>query len=308
MKYFQKYRLLLALCFTLLFANTFAAQPTDSLIFLKNCKQLVAGANGNYYSVNTNNDILKYDSSLKKLFTQHYKSFGAAANIDASNPFDVSIFYADDNIILITDNNLTYKFQIDLNAIGQNFSAFAKSYDNEFLLFDANLKKIVKFNAKGEIIKQTNNLEQTTGDKLQAKVLYDNGQSILVFDDKNMIYNFDLNGRLLKKWGLKEKHFINFSKEGYYTSDTNGVYHINTQDLATKTDTVFQFSRYNYKSLQTAREQSRINNNYKSYYLIAENSLFLGTGSEIVQVPFSFVILYNKSLNTFRRLNEEEKK
>lgn len=291
MIFFQKYRLLLALCFTLLFANTVAAQPADSLIFLKNCKQLVAGANGNYYSVSSDNDILKYDSSLKKLFTQHYKSFGAAKNIDASNPFDISVFYQDDNILLVTDNNLTYKFQIDLNPIGQNFAAFAKSYDNEFLLFDANLKKIVKFNAKGEIIKQTNNLEQTTGDKLQAKVLYDNGQSILLYDDKNMIYNFDLNGRLLKKWDLKNKNFINFSKEGYYTSDSNGLYHNNTQAFIVKTDTVFLFAKQ--IAINKLSNIYKMNvSSYKTYYLMAENSLFLDIGNDIIQVPFSELILY----------------
>ncbi len=275
----------------LLFANQAAAQPADSLMFLKNCKQLVAGANGNYYSVNANNDILKYDSSLKILFTQHYKSFGAASNIDASNPFDISIFYVDDNIILVTDNNLTFKFQIDLNPIGQNFSAFAKSYDNEFLLFDANLKKIIKFNAKGEIIKQTNNLEQTTGDKLQAKVLYDNGQSVLVLDEKNIIYNFDLNGRLLKKWDLKREHFINFCKDGYYTSDTNGVYHHNTQSIITESDTMFTFAGQQKVNKLLSASSLKINN-YKTYYLIAENSLFLDIGNNIIEVPFSELILY----------------
>jgi len=290
MKIFKKYRLL-ALCCALVLANTIAAEPTDSLIFLKNCKQLVAGANGNYYSVNTSNDIVKYDSSLTKLFTQHYKSFGTASNIDASNPFDISIFYQDDNILLVTDNNLTYKFQIDLNPIGQNFSAFAKSYDNEFLLFDANLKKIVKFNAKGEIIKQTNNLEQTTGDKLQAKVLYDNGQSILVFDDKNMIYNFDLNGRQLKRWDLKNKNFINFSKEGYYTSDSNGLYHDNTQAFIVKTDTVFLFAKQ--VAINKLSNIYKMNlSSYKTYYLMAENSFFLDIGNGIIQVPFSELILY----------------
>ncbi len=280
------------LCFVAMFANHAVAQSGDSLIFLRNCKQLVVGANGNYYSVNNNNDILKYDSNLKILFTQHYKSFALVSNIDASNPFDISIFYADDNIVLVTDNNLTFKFQIDLNPLGQNFSAFAKSYDNEFLLFDANLKKIVKFNGKGEVIKQTNNLEQTTGDKLQVKVLYDNGQSILVYDEKNIIYNFDLNGRLLKKWNLKDKHFINFSKEGYYTSDTNGVHHNNTQAFVAKTDTVFNFTGQKVASKVFSASKMQLNN-YKTYYLMAEKSLFLDVGNDIIEVPYSELILYN---------------
>ncbi|MDZ4757714.1 MAG: hypothetical protein SGJ10_06185 [Bacteroidota bacterium] len=285
MKIIQKYQILLVLCFAMVLANPIAAQQLDSMVLLKNCKQLVEGANGNYYSINANSDILKYDSSLKILVTQHFKSFGAASIIDASNPFDISVFYADDNIVLVTDNNLTFKFQIDLNTLGQNYSAFAKSYDNEFLLFDANLKKIIKFNGKGEIIKQTNNLEQTTGDKLQVKILYDNGQSILMFDEKNIIYNFDLNGRLLKKLNLKNNHFINFSKEGYYISDTNGVYQTTTQSLVNKTDTVFHFAHKLYKSKHMTIDQSKIIN-YKTHYLIAKKSLFLNIENDIVEVPF----------------------
>lgn len=259
-------------------------QNSDSLIQLQQCKQLVFGPNGSYYSITTQNDLIKYDSSFKTLFTQHYKSFGKATCMDASNPFDVSIFYSDDNIILVSDNNLTAKFQIDLNNLGQNFSAFAKSYDNEFLLFEANLKKIIKFNAKGEIIKQTNNLEQTTGDVLQPKILYDNGQNLLVYDEKNIIYSFDLNGRMIKKWNLGKLHFINFDKESYYTADSFGFYRHTISKNLVKVDTLFEAV-----VIQKVANSSHFKTEEMNYYMLNEQFLFIEKSNDILCVPISLM-------------------
>src|SRR5690606_30517568 len=61
---------------------------------------------GNLYITTATNDIIKYDSKGKLLATVNYKVLGNISWIDASNPFEIYVFYRDQNKLIILDNLL----------------------------------------------------------------------------------------------------------------------------------------------------------------------------------------------------------
>ncbi|MCC6817373.1 MAG: hypothetical protein IT245_00575 [Bacteroidia bacterium] len=100
----------------------------------------------NLYVVTLTNDIIKYTKDGKKQATANFKVLGNISWIDASNPFEIYVFYRDQNRLLILDNLLNLRGEYDLESIGiSQIACIARSYDNQIWLFDMADQKLKKY-------------------------------------------------------------------------------------------------------------------------------------------------------------------
>jgi hypothetical protein len=63
----------------------------------------------NLYIITPTNDIIKYNKNGIKLATANFKVLGNISSIDASNPFEIYVFYRDQNKIIFLDNMLNMR-------------------------------------------------------------------------------------------------------------------------------------------------------------------------------------------------------
>ena len=83
------------------------------------------------------NQLYKYNYSGKVLATLNYNYNGNISSIDVSNPMEIYVFYKEINRVLLLDNNLAYRGELDLTKLNiTQAAAIARSFDNGIWVFD----------------------------------------------------------------------------------------------------------------------------------------------------------------------------
>src|SRR6478672_5274711 len=121
------------IAFVLIFcrANAIQIEAFDTIHVQKNSKFTTDNL-GNIFVISPTNDIEKYDKNGLKTATANFKVLGNITSIDASNPFEIYVFYRDQNKILYLDNLLNLRGETDLESIGvSQCAAVARSFDNQ---------------------------------------------------------------------------------------------------------------------------------------------------------------------------------
>ena len=147
----------------------------------------------NLYVATPTNDIIKYDKNGIKLATANFKVLGNISSIDASNPFEIYVFYRDQNRIIFLDNLLNLRGECDMESIGVSQIAFvARSFDNQIWLFDAADQKLKKYAKDLKLISESapwNTLPINS--PISPVQIRDINNSILILNN-NQVLEFDI--------------------------------------------------------------------------------------------------------------------
>lgn len=231
MKYINKKNILVGFL-SIFLATIFAQQieiktPTNS--------QFTTDKLGNIIVFSPNNDIIKYDKTGKILANTNIKVFGNIASVDASNPFEIYVFYADQNKLLLLDNLLNQMAIIDLEYLQiSQIACLSRSFDNQIWLFDAadfSLKKYSKDlklmleSASFSVLPIVGNIFPTTIADYNPNIFILNKGSILQFDIFGNFYktvltdsveNFQINDE--KIFYLKQEKIFFFDPKNFTAS------------------------------------------------------------------------------------------
>lgn len=147
----------------------------------------------NLFVITPTNDIIKYDKEGNKLATANFKVLGNISSVDASNPFEIYVFYRDQNRIIFLDNLLNLRGECDMESIGvSQIACVARSFDNQIWLFDAADQKLKKYSKDLKLISESapwNTLSiQNSINPVQIKDI-SNGVLIL---NNNQVLEFDI--------------------------------------------------------------------------------------------------------------------
>lgn len=220
---------------------------------------------GNIFIISPTNDIEKYDKNGTKLATANFKVLGNITSIDASNPFEIYVFYRDQNKILFLDNLLNLRGEVDLESIGiSQIACMGRSADNQIWLIDMGDLKIKKYSKELKLISESaalNTLPFT--ENINPEKILDINNAILVLNNGN-IYEFDI--------------FANYTKLKLADSVTNFQWY-NEQILYKKNNGYFWFNPLNFTtqniSLPTAIFTKNIRLEKERLYIITIHSLIL---------------------------------
>lgn len=225
-----------------LFQMGFADIPLDSNIQLS---YMAIDAKGNFYVADKKNTLYKFDKLGKEITRVNTKLYGSVYSIDCSNPFELYVFYKDQNKVVFFDNMLNIRGELDLSPFGYgSISAVARTFDNQLWLFNATDFELMKVSKSGEVLSSSGLLTNFVSQLVSpyAIIEYDNQvfladstAGILVFDmfatySKTIaIYGstaFDVNGnRLLLR--LKDKliiyHMKSFQMQSLELAETINI-------------------------------------------------------------------------------------
>lgn len=111
------------------------------------------------YLLTENNTIIKYTSDKIEAFRYNNNTRGPVGYIDATDPFNVLLFYPDFQAIASLDRTMNERaFLLLYNSNIINASAVALARDNNIWVYDQATFNLSKINAAGEILLSSDNL------------------------------------------------------------------------------------------------------------------------------------------------------
>lgn len=180
--------------FTLCFAFSLRADVVmpDSIVVPPG-SQFTTDNMGNLYVYTPTNDIVKYNPEGVKMATANFKVLGNISSIDAGNPFEIYVFYRDQNKVVFLDNLLNIRGECDMESIGvSQIACIARSSDNQIWLFDMADQKLKKYSKDLKLIIESAALNNfPVGNNINPTMILDINSSVLVLNN-NRILEFDL--------------------------------------------------------------------------------------------------------------------
>jgi hypothetical protein len=184
-------------CFTLV-ANAQTIPLNDTIPVPQN-SSITSDNLENLFVITPTNDIIKYDKNGKKMATANFKVLGNITSIDVSNPFEIYIFYRDQNKVVFLDNLLNIRGECDLESIGvSQIACLGRSADNQIWLFDVADLKLKKYSKDLKLMVESASFNTfNVGTEIYPTMIKDINNAVFMLD-QNKILEFDI--------------FANFSK------------------------------------------------------------------------------------------------
>jgi len=201
----------LLLIFSILFSvNTLVAQATDSIythtdsILVKTSK-FTTDKLRQVYIVTEDNQLIKYNESGKELFRFNNNTLGEIGHIDATDPFNILIYYPDFLTVITLDRtlNITSEFNLyDLDIV--EVKAIGMSNDNNIWLYDDVSFKIKKIDRQGKLLEESEDLSMHVAQSIQANFILERENWVYVNDPDIGILVFSNYGQFFKIIDIKE--------------------------------------------------------------------------------------------------------
>ncbi|MDZ4680759.1 MAG: hypothetical protein SH848_15475 [Saprospiraceae bacterium] len=148
------------------------------------------------YLLTPSQELIKYGPDGVEQFRYNNRRLGMLARVDASNPFNLLLYYPDYQTALTLDRTLNKTGEWSLLSFGfLSVPVVATSADNQLWLYDAADQRLKKIGADGVVLVQSDNLMQVLGYSLQPSCLLDRGNLIYLSDPARGIIVFDAIGQ-----------------------------------------------------------------------------------------------------------------
>ena len=169
------------------------AQDTLSFPEVNTITSFAMDAKGNQYISDNSLTLYKFDAAGKRVTNVNIKAYGDITSIDCSNPFELYVYYHDQNIIVFYDNMLNQRGEIRLNDLYyNNVSCVARSFDNNIWIVDLSQYKLLKINKKGEVLAESPFLNNILGQTFNPTKLWEENNNVYIVDTSNGIHQFDM--------------------------------------------------------------------------------------------------------------------
>lgn len=208
---------------------------------------------GNVFLAKSNGDLLKYNRDGDSLTIQNYKRYGKLESIDASNPFEIYLFYKDLNTVLLVDNQLTLRSSFDLENLEMvNVSATARSADNGLWLYDLSSNRLKKYNKQQDLEIESVPSNFYSNSILSPFQIIDKQNQVFVCDSSEGIFVFDNYGIFYKRLPIRTHKPIQIEGENliYATDSAYTKY-----SLKNFKETILPMSKGKNKYLRTEKDR-----------------------------------------------------
>ncbi|MFM9948826.1 MAG: hypothetical protein ACKV1O_12880 [Saprospiraceae bacterium] len=148
------------------------------------------------YLLTPSQELIKYGPDGIEQFRYNNRRLGTLARVDASNAFNLLLYYPDYQTALTLDRTLNKTGEWSLLSFGfLSVPVVATSADNQLWLYDAADQRLKKIGGDGSVLVQSDNLMQVLGYSLQPTCLLDRGNLIYLSDPARGIIVFDAIGQ-----------------------------------------------------------------------------------------------------------------
>jgi hypothetical protein len=218
---------------------------------------------GNYYLIDNENNIVKYNKNRKPVYSYSNNQFGNPAMIDVINPHKILVFYKQQQTLVFLDNTLSEISIISLNP-NSFYSSAGMANDGNIWLFDSYYYKLVKIDMNGVLIDESFPVEEIGSAKIHDSKIVERENYVLIVDMDDNVFLYTNLGYFIRKIhlsGIVKPTVLN--KKIYYFNRIKNTYSV--YDLKYKEeDIIFEFD--NIKPLLVLYENNR-------FYVLADNKV-----------------------------------
>jgi hypothetical protein len=151
------------------------------------------------YGVTEQNELIKYDAGGKEVFRYNNNYLGELERVDATNPFNLLLFYPDYQTAITLDRTLSQTGQINLISLGYTqVPAIGLSNDNNIWLYDDFNFQLKKIDAMGEVLAGSDDLSLLLGGPLAPVQITARENSVYMSDPARGVLVFDNFGQYTK--------------------------------------------------------------------------------------------------------------
>lgn len=159
----------------------------------------------NVFAITRNGEVIKYNSSGKELGRYNEFSLGMPSHLDATNPFQILLFYPDFMTVVTLNSTLNkiaaYElFDLDLNYVND----LCFSNDGNIWLYDATTFQVKKVDRNSRVLLTSQNLTFEFEDALNPNFLVQRENILFVNDPEQGILFFDIYGQYDQRLPIKE--------------------------------------------------------------------------------------------------------
>ena len=157
------------------------------------------------YLVTASNEVIKFSPEGQELFRFNNNTLGDLAYIDATNPFNLLLYYPAYQLAITLDRTLNKIGEFNLwNLDVANVQAVAMANDNGIWLYDDISYQLKKIDQNGNILLQSDNLSLLLPATPQPVALLARDNLIYANDPKLGILLFDNFGQYIRTYDLQE--------------------------------------------------------------------------------------------------------
>lgn len=170
----------------------------DSLVIQQASKYVTTDKLGQVYIVNTDDELLKYNAQGEQQFVYFDRTLGSISYIDATNPFQVLVFFEDFQTVVWLDRTLNPISKMNLSDFGFfQLNTIGVASDNRLWIYDNTTFQIKKIDNQGEIIIESLELNNLTNN-LNPNFIIEKNNRIYLNNPKTGIFVFDNFGQYIE--------------------------------------------------------------------------------------------------------------
>ena len=262
-RFLKPVRFIILFFFVFLFNNAFA---NDSIVIGQASKYVITDKLGQVYIVNTADELVKYNAQGQQQFIYFDRTLGEISYIDATNPFQVLVFFEDFQTVVWLDRTLNPMSTIHLSDFGFfQLNTIAVASDNRLWIYDNTTFQIKKIDNQGEVIVESMELNNLTTN-LNPNFIIEKNNRIYLNNPITGIYVFDIFGQYIETIPiLNLTTFQIIDGQLWYQNKT-------------------EFNSYHFKTLQTEIIDLPFRIEAKQTVFKQKNNWFWVKGEEVVIV------------------------
>ncbi len=158
----------------------------------------------NVYTVTKTNEVIKYTPQGQIQFRYNNNTLGNLTFIDATDPFNLLLFYPDFRRVILLDRTLSETGAFDLfNLDVIDVPAVGISSDNNLWIYDDLKFNLKKIDRNGRVLQESNNISLVLGKTLEPNFILERDNGLYVNDPEIGILVFDLFGNYSKRIDVK---------------------------------------------------------------------------------------------------------
>ncbi len=145
------------------------------------------------YVVTPTNEVIKYSPDGNELFRYNNNTLGRLGHIDATNPFNLLLYYPDFQVAITLDRTMNPISELNLWNLGVgNVQTVGMARDNNLWVYDNAAFQLLRFDKEGNELARSDNLNLLLGVSPEPETLLsrnnlvyanDPDLGILLFDD-----------------------------------------------------------------------------------------------------------------------------
>lgn len=260
-RFLKPVRFVILFLFLFLFNNAFA---NDSIVIGQASKYVITDKLGQVYIVNTADELIKYNAQGQQQFIYFDRTLGEISYIDATNPFQVLVFFEGFQAIVWLDRTLNPISMMRLSDFGFfQLNTIAVASDNRLWIYDNTTFQIKKIDNQGEVIVESMELNNLTTN-LNPNFIIEKNNRIYLNNPETGIFVFDIFGQYIETIPISNlTTFQIMDGQLWYQNKT-------------------EFNSYHFKTLQTKTIDLPFRIEAKQTVFKQKNNWFWVKGEEVV--------------------------